>query len=764
MNRNLLKAASEGNHSRVVQLLDSRANPNYAQSPENITPLLMAAQQGSLEVVQELLQRGAHPDARTSQGLTPLYMAALHGHMDVAAALMERLVAVDVADDNGFTPLHAAAFKGHLAMLEVLMEAGCGVNAASSTGITPLHHASRQGQQWAVSLLLERGAAVGAACGEGLTPLHWASSKGHLEVVAVLLRANASLTAVTNKGQTPLLLASSNGHEQVVRLLLSKGADPFTPDETGSLPLHVACRGNHTQTAVRLLDGRQTPAHVNAADGDHYTPLHLASSMGYRYLVAMLLKAGADVDARTDTQRTPLHLAIGKGHLLVLKQLLAAGADPAALFQDGGPGNGLHVAAMHGRDAALEVLLPAITAAAGRSVVDAEYQGLTPLHWAVEQGHTWCAEALLRAGADPDTLYGAGARSPDGASSLAGASVLHRAVQLGERTLVRRLATPANMSSCWEGQTPLHCALRLGVAGLEMVWALMHARSPAGVVGADGTTAMSLAGSSSEAAIRGQLPGMVRKECQRIKAMQQAQAGPQQQQQQGQGQQEAAAVLAAVVEGVSCLVRATAATGGRPGTVASCFHTVMGVLGPAQGGGLLQQVLGRVRGTPTAGHPNTVTLFLYRLLHGEWMAEVKPLLEHRFRVTHRFQRLVTQPPQPQPQRTWQMGAAGWVAAQATEAKEQALAAAGAGEWPLFVRLLEQVAALRPASATFVLNQVAQAMVVEGVPSCMGLCEALLAAWVAARQGLASRMQRERADVVLEFGWCCGPTTLPAHHT
>ena len=54
------------------------------------TPLLIAADEGHLEVVQFLVECGANKDqGRTNDGATPLFMAAQNGHLEVVRFLVE---------------------------------------------------------------------------------------------------------------------------------------------------------------------------------------------------------------------------------------------------------------------------------------------------------------------------------------------------------------------------------------------------------------------------------------------------------------------------------------------------------------------------------------------------------------------------------------------------------------------------------------------------------------------------------------------------
>ena len=61
---------------------------------------------------------------------------------------------------------------------------------------------------------------------------------------------------------------------------------------------------------------------VNCTNSDGFTPLHLASSEGHAPLIEILIKFGAQVDARTNNFRTPLHIACLRGNLSVIQGLV----------------------------------------------------------------------------------------------------------------------------------------------------------------------------------------------------------------------------------------------------------------------------------------------------------------------------------------------------------------------------------------------------------------------------------------------------------
>ena len=117
--------ACQSGHTNVVKiLLQNNANV-FATSFCKKTSLHFASQSGNAEIVQILIDKGAHVDIKEKgNGQTPLLLACENGHINVVKALLQNNANVNEKSRDGSTVLHLAAQNGQIDLLEILMKIG----------------------------------------------------------------------------------------------------------------------------------------------------------------------------------------------------------------------------------------------------------------------------------------------------------------------------------------------------------------------------------------------------------------------------------------------------------------------------------------------------------------------------------------------------------------------------------------------------------------------------------------------------------------
>ncbi|EGY21248.1 uncharacterized protein VDAG_02772 [Verticillium dahliae VdLs.17] len=148
--------------------------------------------------------------------------------------------------------------------------------------------------------------------------LHLAAAQGWLATVEWLMEIGADIFSHDNQGRTPLhTAAASMGIDSttVVRFSVDRGLEVEDADEGGMTPLHHVLYSYDVlhkdafDPEVSLANARyllQRGANVNAKDLEGTTPLHLATWRGNSAVVKLLLKSGADVEARNRGDVKPI--------------------------------------------------------------------------------------------------------------------------------------------------------------------------------------------------------------------------------------------------------------------------------------------------------------------------------------------------------------------------------------------------------------------------------------------------------------------------
>ena len=438
----LADAAMRGDLDAVQSLLSRQAAVNAAQG-DGTTALHWAAYRDDVEMARLLVEAGAGVVVKTRLGdLTPLFMAAKNGTAAMIELLAEAGADINSTNANGTTPLMLAAASGKTDAIQVLLDRGAEVNAKDITNEqNALMFAAALGRSDVVRLLAVKGAALdettkvteivkreyryrlrqqqannnrvrnirveGASSLPtmgGTTALQFATREGHMDVVRALVEAGAEVNQVNAADQlSAITSALLNGNFDIAMYLVANGADPNLASSTGVTPLYAVI---DAQWAARTW----------------YPPPSLSEEKtGYLDLLQAIIDSGADLNARLGKKLwfrsfhgdsikqegvTAFWRAAKSNDVTAMKLLVAAGADPSLPSRAGG--TPLQAAAGFGLEPQTSNVVPDARLAAvkylveevGADVTVADKQGYSPLHGAALTTNIDLMAYLMAMGAD----------------------------------------------------------------------------------------------------------------------------------------------------------------------------------------------------------------------------------------------------------------------------------------------------------------------------------------------------------------------------
>ncbi len=285
------KNEDEDESSKVVIIDDAVQDILLSACDRDKNTLLhIAARSGSIKVLKLLLKSKLKSELLEAQengwGHTPLHSAARNGQDEAVQLLLEAGSKIDARDDYGFIPLARAAYEGHLSTCEVLLK----------WPMSEKHRSTDIDESDEESLECVR-AQVLSEDHVKQQPLHRAAGRGYADICRLLVKYGAIIDKLDDQMHlSPLMLASFHGHEETCEVLIELGADTeAVSTDYQATALFAAVRGEHESIVRILLD---KGARVNHRDADGRTALHVALSRRLRGICVLLLKHGADVDAK----------------------------------------------------------------------------------------------------------------------------------------------------------------------------------------------------------------------------------------------------------------------------------------------------------------------------------------------------------------------------------------------------------------------------------------------------------------------------------
>uniref|UniRef100_A0A672NYD7 Kinase D-interacting substrate of 220 kDa n=1 Tax=Sinocyclocheilus grahami TaxID=75366 RepID=A0A672NYD7_SINGR len=393
--QNLFGYVEEENLAAVKAHLDKFKEVD-GRSDNGQTPLMLASEQGSLEIVQELIRRGANVNLDDVDCWSALISAAKEGHVEVVKELLENSAYIEHRDMGGWTALTWASYKGRVEVATVLLEVGANPNTTGQQySVYPIIWAAGRGHAEIVKLLLEHGAKVNCSDKYGTTPLIWAARKGHYDCVMHLLENGADVDQEGANSMTALIVAVKGGYTEVVKELLKRNPNVNMTDKDGNTALMIAAKEGYTEIVQDLLDAG---TYVNIPDRSGDTVLIGAVRGGHVEIVRALLHKYADIDIRGQENKTALYWAIEKGNATMVRDILQCNPDTETTTKDSE--TPLIKATKMRNIEIVELLLDK-----GAKVSAVDKKGDTPLHIAIRGRSRRLAELLLRNPKDGRLLY-----------------------------------------------------------------------------------------------------------------------------------------------------------------------------------------------------------------------------------------------------------------------------------------------------------------------------------------------------------------------
>ena len=248
-----LLCAVENNLPGLVEQLVRRGADVNQLFDNNASPLILALDNGSVEVAKRLL--GA-PAIRVNQatilGITPLIMASRIDHKEIIKLLLSKGADPNITDNAGISALHFACTYGNAAIVEMLLDAGAGMDLEMTINVTETGIKSQL-----------------------LTALGIAQLIGHRGIIDLLTARQRSGTAQTTQVEnlSPCLRPQGQALEDqpglTSPLKTATQETPVLPSETPTLPPE---KSNTTPSAAVIpatAKAEQPDTVASSASPDH---------------------------------------------------------------------------------------------------------------------------------------------------------------------------------------------------------------------------------------------------------------------------------------------------------------------------------------------------------------------------------------------------------------------------------------------------------------------------------------------------------------
>jgi ankyrin repeat protein len=311
--------AMETNHTSLInRYFREHQNPNV-RSPNDRSLLFTAILREDRAVARRLLDAGASPDLSDDAGVTPLMVAAMHGDLEMICALAGQVSDVTAKDRAGHTALYYAVNAQKGEVVDLLLNLTPNLELAYGDSGELLTLALGTPNKIIAHTILSRLPRMQEWSAGALHVLDNVLRAGERDSVRLLLSKHISPPTPEGKRVPLLAYAIETDNTPLFTTLLECGADANT--------------GLPAKYDKEFLDGLPSKSFRNYIEDDrNVTCLMLAAGLGKTDYVKALLQAGADKIRSTGRYKmVALYFAAELGHWQAAQILLGSGPEPEKL-------------------------------------------------------------------------------------------------------------------------------------------------------------------------------------------------------------------------------------------------------------------------------------------------------------------------------------------------------------------------------------------------------------------------------------------------
>ncbi|HNX24053.1 MAG TPA: ankyrin repeat domain-containing protein [Spirochaetota bacterium] len=398
--------------------------------------LHLAAEKDDRAFYNTLVPMNPDLNIKNAAGKTPLFLSVEKGNLQFAKMLLDQKdkINLKIKDGQGMSVFHyLASAKGGAAILSMIEVDQHMVSEEDAAGRTPLaiavhanltdnadfylkHGADPKGNDWQgsklvitayekskamMNLLLLNGADPGAVNPDGKTLFYLSIEKNDIATLKLLAARKDYINKKYMGGISPLNHAIDKGRTEIIQFLISSGAELNARDDSGTTPLTAAVNKTDYKTVSLLLNGG---ADSNVKKTDGKSVLLISYEKNRSNIFDILLAAGASSSEKFENGNTLLHMSALGNRLGFINSLVKNKADLNTLNNESK--TAIMLASEKGYSNSVKALI-----AGGADVKIKDKDGESALYKCIKtggEGGYWCADYLVKGGAEINDRTGSG--------------------------------------------------------------------------------------------------------------------------------------------------------------------------------------------------------------------------------------------------------------------------------------------------------------------------------------------------------------------